>query len=42
MKRKNKGNELYRMARIPDGLGAFDNGEGTITVLMSHELTATA
>ena len=42
MKRENKGNELYRMAGIPDGLGALDNGEGTITVLMSHELTATA
>jgi hypothetical protein len=42
VKRKNKGNELYRMAGIPEGLGAFDNGDGTITVLMNHELTATA
>lgn len=28
----------YRMVGIPDGLGAFDNGNGTITVLMNHEL----
>jgi Esterase-like activity of phytase/Bacterial Ig domain/PA14 domain/Bacterial protein of unknown function (DUF839) len=28
----------YRMAGIPDGLGAFDNGNGTFTVLMNHEL----
>ncbi len=32
----------YRMAGIPDGLGAFDNGDGTFTVLMNHELPATA
>lgn len=31
----------YRMVGIPDGLGAFDNGDGTITVLMNHELGAT-
>jgi len=31
----------YRMAGIPDGLGAFDNGDGTITVLMNHELVNT-
>jgi hypothetical protein len=30
----------YRMAGIPDGLGAFDNGNGTFTVLMNHEITA--
>jgi Ca2+-binding RTX toxin-like protein len=30
------------MPGIPDGLGAFDNGNGTITVLMNHELGATA
>ena len=29
----------YRMAGIPDGLGAFDNGDGTFTLLMNHELT---
>lgn len=28
----------YRMAGIPDGLGAFDNGNGTFTLLMNHEL----
>ncbi|MEO7427065.1 MAG: hypothetical protein ABI036_17890 [Fibrobacteria bacterium] len=29
---------VYRMVGLPDGLGAFDNGDGTITVLMNHEL----
>lgn len=28
----------YRMVGIPDGMGAFDNGNGTFTLLMSHEL----
>jgi hypothetical protein len=32
----------YRMVGIPDGLGAFDNGDGTFTVLMNHELGGTA
>lgn len=32
----------YQMAGIPDGLGAFDNGDGTITLVMNHELGATA
>lgn len=32
----------YKMVGIPDGLGAFDNGNGTFTVLMNHELGATA
>ena len=40
VKRKNKGNESYRMAGIPDGLGAYDNNDGTITVLMAHEMSA--
>ncbi len=31
----------YRMVGIPDGLGAFDNGDGTFTVLMNHELSST-
>lgn len=31
----------YRMAGIPDGLGAFDNGDGTFTLLMNHELRET-
>jgi hypothetical protein len=30
----------YRMAGTPDGLGAFDNGDGTFTVLMNHEFSA--
>ncbi|WP_028969639.1 DUF839 domain-containing protein [Sphingomonas sp. URHD0057] len=25
---------------IPDGIGAFDNGDGTITVLVNHELSS--
>jgi hypothetical protein len=29
----------YTMAAIPDGLGAFDNRDGTFTLLMNHELT---
>jgi serralysin len=32
----------WRMVGIPDGLGAFDNGDGTITVLLNHELGATS
>ncbi len=32
----------YRMVGIPDGLGAYDNGNGTFTLLMNHELGATA
>ena len=28
----------YKMAGIPDGLGAYDNGDGTFTLLMNHEL----
>jgi Ca2+-binding RTX toxin-like protein len=27
---------------IPDGIGAFDNGDGTMTVLVNHELGSTA
>ena len=30
------------MVGIPDGLGAFDNGDGTITVLMNQELGNTS
>ncbi|HJV28845.1 MAG TPA: hypothetical protein VJ673_24425 [Aromatoleum sp.] len=41
VKKKHKGNESYRMVGIPDGLGAYDNGDGTITVLMNHELRNT-
>jgi hypothetical protein len=32
----------YKMAGTPDGLGAFDNGDGTFTVLMNHEFGNTA
>ena len=32
----------YKMVGIPDGLGAFDNGDGTFTVLMNQELGNTA
>lgn len=32
----------YRMVGLPDGLGAFDNGDGTFTLLMNHELGNTA
>lgn len=32
----------YRMVGIPDGLGAYDNGDGTFIVLMNHELGSTA
>ena len=32
----------YKMVGIPDGLGAYDNGNGTFTLLMNHELTATS
>ena len=28
----------YRMAGLIDGLGAFDNHDGTFTVLLSHEI----
>lgn len=28
----------YKMGGIPDGLGAYDNNDGTFTLLMNHEL----
>jgi Bacterial protein of unknown function (DUF839) len=28
----------YRMVGIADGLGAYDNGDGTFTVVMNHEI----
>ncbi len=28
----------YKMVGIPDGMGAYDNGNGTFTLLMNHEL----
>ena len=30
----------YAMVGIPDGLGAYDNGDETFTILMNHELGA--
>lgn len=30
----------YRMVGLADGLGAFDNGDGTFSVLVNHELSA--
>ena len=32
----------YKMIGIPDGTGAFDNGNGTFTLLMNHELGNTS
>jgi len=32
----------YGMAGIPDGMGSFDNGDGTFTVLMNHEIGNTS
>lgn len=32
----------WRFVGIPDGIGAFDNGDGTATVLVNHEIQATA
>ncbi len=41
VKKTHKGDETYRMGGLPDGLGAYDNHDGTITVLMNHELGKT-
>lgn len=30
----------YRLVGIPDGLGAFDNHDGTFTLLVNHEIPA--
>ena len=38
---KTGGGGSYRMAGIPDGLGAYDNNNGTFTVLMTHETSPT-
>src|SRR5262245_14305816 len=32
----------YKMVGIPDGLGAFDNGNGTFSVTMNHEIALPA
>ncbi len=31
----------YRMVGIPDGMGTYDNHDGTFTLLMNHEIGAT-
>jgi len=31
----------YKMAGLPDGTGAFDNGDGTFTYLVAHEMNNT-
>ncbi|QOV87691.1 alkaline phosphatase PhoX [Humisphaera borealis] len=36
------GGGTYGMVGVPDGLGAFDNGDRTFTVLMNHEIGATS
>jgi|CXWL01.1.fsa_nt_gi hypothetical protein len=33
-------NNGYRMSGTPDGLGAYDNNDGTMTVLMNHEMSS--
>ena len=38
-RKMHQGNETYRMVGTPDGLGAFDNGDGTFTLLVNHEFT---
>src|SRR4029079_7420462 len=38
-RKMNKGNESYRLTGDPDGLGAYDNGDGTFTLLVGQELT---
>lgn len=32
----------YEIVGVPDGLGAYDNGDGTVTVIAHHELASTA
>lgn len=32
----------YKMIGIPDGAGSYDNGDGTFTMLLNHELNNTA
>jgi hypothetical protein len=36
------GQALYRMVGMPDGLGAFDNDDGTFTLLSNHALGNTS
>src|SRR4028119_1595387 len=39
---RNPDGTAWRFVGIPDGIGAFDNGDGTATVLVNHEIGATA
>ena len=32
------GAKNYRMVGVPDGLGALDNGDGTLSIYMNHEI----
>lgn len=32
----------YKMAGLPDGIGAYDNNDGTFTLLMNHEMGNTS
>lgn len=34
------GNTGYRMVGVPDGLGVLDNGDGTLSIFMNHELAS--
>ena len=31
----------WRFTGTPDGIGAYDNGDGTVTILVNHEIGAT-
>lgn len=35
-----RADERYQLAGIPDGMGAYDNGDGTFTVVLNHEIPA--
>jgi len=37
-----QGNTGYRFNGIPDGIGVMDNGDGTLRVLVNHELGTTS
>lgn len=34
------GDAGYRMVGVPDGLGVLDNGDGTLSIFMNHELAS--
>jgi hypothetical protein len=39
VRKMHQGSQTYRMVGTPDGMGAFDNGDGTFTLLVNHEFT---